>query len=340
MFSGSGGYSEKLEEECTEQFDSQAEETSKFYVGGGAFKTDPEEWYQALTDDVGNIAPSGSGTEIAPLFEHMTMTKKNFPQIGYIEAKAAHIQLLLTEAYCDRVAARSGGFCEKNPLTPLHQIKKNGVEGGPNNENAGEVVVGTNVYRFGGVNPFCHLSTASKYNALDGKWDAGSVNNYPEALRGIGAVAVGMDVYLMGGIGDGGTSAKVRKFDATRNGELRQELRQRRALSNCAYQLRPLSASLLPSVHPPARLTRPPAYAEMAPMASGDESLRPAAVTMGDGSQQIFYTGYNHPEFKMFSPTANEHTTITLNGASTGDRGLVCLASRPGTIKAPCLTTA
>ena len=58
-----------------------------------------------------------------------------------------------------------------------------------------------------------------------------------------------------------------------------------------------------------------------------------AAVTMGDGSQQIFYaqqvfySGYYHYEFKMYSPTANEHTAITLNGDPTGNYGFACLAS-------------
>ena len=69
-------YSKDPEEECTEQFDSQSNETSQFYVGEGVCETDPQEWYKKLTDDVGNIAPLGRGTEIAPQFE--LMTKKNF----------------------------------------------------------------------------------------------------------------------------------------------------------------------------------------------------------------------------------------------------------------------
>jgi len=74
--SASGGYSKDQEEEYTEQFDSQSNETSQFYVGEGVCETDPQEWYKKLTDDVGNIAPLGRGTEIAPQFE--LMTKKNF----------------------------------------------------------------------------------------------------------------------------------------------------------------------------------------------------------------------------------------------------------------------
>ena len=123
LFSASGGYSEQQEEECTEQFDSKSKEMSQFYVGGGAYETDPQEWYKKLTEDVESIAPLGSCTEIAPLFE--LMPTKNFPEINDIEEK----QLLLTEAYCDRVTA-NGGYCEKNPFDGEDQEEWGGGRAG------------------------------------------------------------------------------------------------------------------------------------------------------------------------------------------------------------------
>jgi len=195
MFGGGGGYSTEQEEECTTQFDTKIQEKSKFYVGGGAFEKDPEVWYKALTDDVGNITQLGSCTEIEPLFD--LKIKKNFPEIEDIEEKAAHTQLLLTAAYCvnkcDRVKA-NGGYCENTPfdaIAPEDQIKKNGMEGGPNNYSAGEAVsecVPVPKSGFGGSKSDS-LSTTAKYNALDCTWDEGLVRDYPEALTSIGAVA-------------------------------------------------------------------------------------------------------------------------------------------------------
>jgi len=78
-------------------------------------------------------------------------TKTNFPEIEDIEDKATHMQLLLTDDCCDIVHAEGVHYCEKNPfdaVEPEDQIKKGEVGPGPNNEYAGETVVGTKVYQY------------------------------------------------------------------------------------------------------------------------------------------------------------------------------------------------
>ena len=57
-------------------------------------------------------------------------------------------------------------------------------------------------------------------------------------------------------------------------------------------------------------------------MAYSGYYLKPAVVTMGDGSQQVFYG-----QLMMYNPIANEHTAITCCGDSIGNYGFVCLAS-------------
>jgi len=148
--SASTGFENDEQEEAYNEFNEKKEKEEEFYVGGGgAFIKDKVKWYAALTEDISNVAPLGFGTEIAPIFD--LFTGKNFPEDPDIEAKADRMKELLTEAYCDWVNEQGVDKCDKTPFDPADQIKMDGLEGGPSNHGGVEVVIGTKVYRFGGV---------------------------------------------------------------------------------------------------------------------------------------------------------------------------------------------
>jgi hypothetical protein len=214
MFSVSGEFSETKREECTEEYDSKSSGGSAYYVGGGAWAESIADWYATLVEDE-SLAPLGSGMEVTPLFSLLTSTY--FPQDVDIAEKATKMEEML-QNYC-RLLDERGETCVEEPediIPPADRIKQSDLEGGPNNTFAAEVAIGTDVYRFGGLDGYFECDITAKYDAIMGKWDEAAVQTFPEIMSSMGVAAVGTDIYLFGGYSHGYTST-VRKYDTLKD---------------------------------------------------------------------------------------------------------------------------
>ena len=217
IFSANAHFSVDKQTECKEEYDDKKTKTDELYVGGAAFEKSPAEWYKGLVGDVESVAPTGS-MEVTPIHELLTATY--FPDDKDIAAKAGKMKELL-ESYCEWFGAQ-GGVCVQEPedkippTPPGDRVKKTDLEGGPKNQLAAEVAIGTKVYRFGGWWSGLE-STATRYDAVAGTWDEAAVQTYPQAVYRMGAVAVGTDIYLFGGKYTNVYSSTVRQYDTTRD---------------------------------------------------------------------------------------------------------------------------
>ena len=270
-FSAGGSYSKTTQEQCKAVYDDKKYSSTELYVGGAAFPESHsvEEWYQGLVEDE-SVAPMGSGMEVLPLSE--LLTSHYFPDDANISAKKAKMEELL-DRYCAYLGEK-GLVCTERPedkIPPADQIRTEDLDGGPVNGYAAEAVIGTNVYRFGGFYNG-YLSTTAIYDALLGHWDENSVQALPEGIYGIGAVAVGTDIFLFGGYGEEEySSSVVRKYDTTRD-----------------------------------------SYAEMEPMSKALNYVSAAAVTVGGGTKIFYFSMYGtyYGGYFSYDPATDKHSTI------------------------------